>query len=123
MPAGARLARWAFGLAVVVQLVALYWPRPVEPGTTLPVDKLVHAAVFGAVLWTGGRAGVPVRPLVAVLAVHAAASEVVQGTLLDRDGNVPDALADLAGLVVAWFLLRRGRSGATPARAGGADRG
>ena len=123
MQARGRLARWAFGLAVVAQLVALYWPRPVETGTTLPVDKLVHAAIFGAVLWTGGRAGVPVRLLAAVLAVHAGLSEVVQGTLLDRDGNVPDALADLAGLVVAWILLRRGRSGATPARAGGPDRG
>ena len=116
-----RWVRWAFALAVVVQLVALYWPRPVETGTSLPVDKLVHAAVFGAVLWTGGRAGLPVRPLAAVLAVHAGVSEVVQGTLLDRDGNVPDALADLAGLVVAWLLLRRGRP--TPAHGGDADRG
>ena len=116
-----RWVRWAFALAVVVQLVALYWPRPVETGTSLPVDKLVHAAVFGAVLWTGGRAGLPVRPLAAVLAVHAGVSEVVQGTLLDRDGNVPDALADLAGLVAAWLLLRRGRP--TPAHGGDGHRG
>ena len=113
------LMRWLFALAVVAQLVALYWPRPVDPGTPLPVDKLVHAAIFGAVLWTGVRAGLPLRPLTAVLAVHAGVSEVVQGTMLDRDGNVPDALADLTGLVIAWLLLRR----ATPARTDAADRG
>ncbi|WP_088317585.1 hypothetical protein [Kineosporia sp. R_H_3] len=125
-------SRWAtsrtplFVLTVAVQLVVLYWPRPVSTGTSLPVDKLVHAAVFGAVLWAGARAGVAVRPLAAVLAVHAGLSEVVQGTLLDRDGNVPDALADLTGLLLAGLALRRwpaaGDGPATPADRGAADR-
>jgi VanZ family protein len=106
LPRGRVRLRWAwFGAAVVVQLVALYWPRPVEPGTALPIDKVVHALIFGAVLWTGVRAGLPARPLAAVLVGHAVASEVAQATLLDRDGNVADALADLAGLVVAWVAL------------------
>jgi hypothetical protein len=115
-----------FAVTVVVQLVVLYWPRPVSPGTSLPVDKLVHAAVFGAALWAGVRAGVPARPLAVLLAVHAGVSEVVQGTLLDRDGNVPDALADLTGLLIAGLALRRWPARddvpATPADHGAADR-
>ncbi|MBI4940568.1 MAG: hypothetical protein HY830_07475 [Actinobacteria bacterium] len=53
-------------------------------------------------------------------------SEVVQGTLLDRDGNVPDALADLTGLLLAGLVLRRwpvgGGGPATPADRGATDR-
>jgi VanZ family protein len=100
--------RLLFAGAVVAQLVALYWPRPVETGSTLPIDKVVHALIFGAVMWTGARAGLPPRPLAAVLAVHAGVSEVLQATVLDRDGNLPDAVADVAGIALAWALLAAG---------------
>lgn len=125
-PAGSRLRRGAFVVAVLVQLVVLYWPRPVSPGTDLPVDKPVHALIFGAVLWTGARAGLPVRPLAAVLVGHAVLSEVVQATLLDRTGDVLDALADLTGLALAGLALRRrsdrGAPGATQSSSGSGDR-
>jgi hypothetical protein len=94
--------RALFAVAVLAQLVALYWPRPVDPGRGLPWDKAVHMAIFGAVMWTGLRAGVRPLSLAAALAVHAGVSEVVQATLLDRDGNVPDAVADVTGVALGW---------------------
>jgi len=75
--------------------------------------RCVHAAIFGAVLWTGVRAGLRAWPLAAVLAVHAGVSEVVQATLLDRDGTPWDAVADLAGMALAGAALRRGGRRAT----------
>ncbi len=106
---GATGRRLLFALAVLAQLVALYWPRPVDPESSLPVDKLVHAAIFGAVLWTGVRVGLRPGLLAAVLAVHAGVSEVIQGTVLDRDGNVRDVLADLVGIGVVWLWVSRPR--------------
>jgi VanZ family protein len=118
--------RLIFAVAVVAQLVALYWPRPVQTGTSLPVDKVVHLAIFAAALWTGVRAGLRPRPLAAVLVVHAALSEVLQATLLDRDGNLADAAADVAGVALGWLLAVRGGGsrGAvdTPADEGAPDR-
>lgn len=125
-PAGRRVL---LGLAVLAQLVALYWPRPVDVGSGISLDKLVHATIFGAVLWTGVRAGLRPWPLAAVLAVHAGVSEVVQATLLDRDGNPWDAVADLAGLALAGAALRfegrrsTGAGASTPARALPGERG
>lgn len=125
-PAGRRAL---LALAVLAQLVALYWPRPVDVGSGISLDKLVHATIFGAVLWTGVRAGLPAWPLAAVLAVHAGVSEVVQATLLDRDGNPWDAVADLVGLALAGAALRAGgrRAAAAgprpPAEAVPGDRG
>ncbi len=108
-----RSASWpawtAFGLAVAVQLVALYWPRtPSEGG--LPIDKVVHAAIFGAVLWTGVRAGLPQWPLASVLVVHAAVSELIQHFFLaHRDGDWRDASADIAGVLIVTLFLWRPR--------------
>jgi VanZ family protein len=118
--------RGVFALTVLGQLVALYWPRPVEPGTALPLDKLVHVAIFGAVLWAGVRAGLRPGPLAAVLVVHAGLSEVVQSRFLERDGDVADAVADVIGVALAWLVTTRaGRpapAGDTPADGGAPDR-
>lgn len=103
---GGRRARAAFGAAVVVQLAVLYWPRVVGGPESVPhLDKAVHALVFAAVALTGVRAGLPVRPLVAVLAIHAGISEVVQGSLLAGRGADPwDCAADLAGTALGAVL-------------------
>lgn len=111
-PAGRRVL---LALAVLAQLVALYWPRPVEIGSGVSFDKLVHATIFGAVLWTGVRAGLDARWLAPLLVVHAGVSEVVQATLLDRDGSVADAVADVTGLAVAGLALRARRRRPDPA--------
>ena len=96
---------------VAVQLAVLYWPRTVSTPSGLPLDKLVHAAVFGAVLWTGVRAGLRRGPLVAVLLAHAVVSEVVQAALLPgRSGDPADVVADAAGVLLA-VLAVRGRRG------------
>jgi hypothetical protein len=96
-----------FSSAVVVQLVVLYVPRAPSTGG-LPIDKVVHAAIFGAVLWTGVRAGVRCGPLAVVLAVHAVVSELIQDFLLaNRDGDWTDSVADLTGVLIVTALLWR----------------
>ncbi len=103
--------------ALVVQLVVLYWPRPSVPGGLAGYDLLVHAVVFGAVAYPSLRAGLPAWAVAAVLVGHALLSEVLQWTVVPgRSGDVTDALADIAGVVVAvaawWWAeagTRRGR--------------
>lgn len=109
-----RGRRAAFAVALGVQLVLLYWPRAVSTGSGLPWDKLVHALVFGLVLWTGVRAGIPTRPWLVVSLVHAVLSEVLQGTLLpDRAGDPWDAVADVVGVLLAAALVARGARNVT----------
>ena len=91
---------------IAVQLVVLYAPR--APGTGgLPWDKLVHALVFGAVLWAGLRCGIRTGPLVAVLVAHAVISEVLQATALPhRSGDPLDVIADVTGVLLALVLAK-----------------
>jgi hypothetical protein len=98
-----------FGVALAVQLVALYAPRALSEGGGYELDKLVHAAIFAAVVWTGRRAGLPWRWVVLLSAVHAPLSEWAQSQFLPhRDGSVWDAVADLVGVGVgAWLPQRR----------------
>ena len=51
-PAG-RAAWWLFAVAVVANLLLLFWPR--SPGTAgIPhLDKAVHLVSFAFVTWTG----------------------------------------------------------------------
>jgi VanZ family protein len=108
----ARSNRWWFGLAVAVQLVALYAPRAPSEGGSQGLDKVVHAAIFAAVVWTARRAGIPLRWVVVVCAIHAPLSEWVQSHFLPhRDGSVLDALADLVGVAVGAALPTRRRTG------------
>ncbi len=96
-----------FAVAVVVQLVVLYAPRAVGPSAG-QADKLVHVAIFAFVAWAGVRAGLPVVPLVVVLAAHAVLSELVQSTLFDeRTGDPWDVVADLVGVGLGALLTRR----------------
>ncbi|GAA1903139.1 VanZ family protein [Lapillicoccus jejuensis] len=93
-------------VAVALQLAALYWPRVTIEGPTTWTDKLVHPAIFAlplvlVSLWWGRW-----RPVLLVLLVHAPVSELVQHYVLPhRDGDVLDALTDVAGLVVGLLVL------------------
>jgi hypothetical protein len=108
-PPSATANRAWFALAVGIHLAVLYWPRAPSTGG-IPIDKVVHAAIFGAVLWAGARAGVPIRPLTALLAVHAVVSELIQHYLLaGRSGDPTDTAADLLGVLIVTLLLRRRR--------------
>jgi hypothetical protein len=96
-----------FVLGVVVHLLVLYLPRAPSTGG-VPVDKLMHALVFGGVLWLGARAAVPLLPLTVVLCVHAVVSELIQYALLSHRSADPwDSIADLAGVLIVTLLLRR----------------
>jgi VanZ family protein len=96
-----------FAAVLIVQLVLLYWPRTTQPSGGLPWDKIVHALIFGLVMYTGVRAGLPWRAWLAVTLVHAGLSETLQHWLLpNRSGDVWDALADAVGAVVAAWIVR-----------------
>ena len=121
-----RPAWWLFAAAVSANLVLLFWPRVPGPPGTGQLDKVVHLLSFAFVMWSGARAGIPIRALVGVLAVHAVASEVIQHTLLPgRSGDAADVLADLAGIGGVVLALgaaswRDGRSGRERERDDGA---
>ena len=108
-PAGRRA--W-FALAVAVHLAVLYSPASPHEPRAIPIDKLVHLAIFGGVLVAGVLAGVRARPLAALLLVHAPVSELVQHLFLaHRDGSVGDAVADACGVLLGALLLARIRRG------------
>jgi len=101
--------RGIFGVALVVHLVALYTPKsPPLPSSVIGVDKLVHIALFAVVLYTGVRAGLPLRLLVPALLANAVVSELAQYLFLARrSGDVWDAVADAIGVGLAYLVLRR----------------
>lgn len=119
--AGSRAGFWrvALALAVAVNLVLLFWPRPASPGGLPGLDKVVHLATFASLALTGLRARLDARWLLPLLALHAVTSEVLQALLLSRrTGDPLDALADLAG-VLAGTVLARASWGSDGSRAGG----
>jgi VanZ family protein len=101
-------ARLLFGLAVLAQLVVLYAPGTATESFVLPhVDKVVHAAVFAAVVVAGRRMGLPLWPLAAVSVVQAVLSEAIQDTLVPaRSGDPVDIVADLAGITLGVLVSR-----------------
>jgi hypothetical protein len=102
--------RVAFAAGVVVQLVVLYVPRAPSTGG-LPIDKVVHAVIFGGVLWLGAGARLPLVPLGVLLCLHAVASELIQHFLLPgRSGDPADVAADLAGVLIVTLLVRAQRA-------------
>ncbi|MFC4555976.1 VanZ family protein [Georgenia faecalis] len=105
--------RALLALAVVVNLAALYAPSlPSTGATSVPgSDKVGHVLVFALLTAAGLFAGVPARWWVPLLVAHAVGSEVVQDLFLPRrSGDPRDALADLAGVAVGWWLGARLRT-------------
>ncbi len=114
------VARLLFAVSLAAHLLVLYTPAA-PPGGQPPwhADKVVHAAVFALVAWTGRRAGVPAGPLFGALIGHAFASELLQEALLPhRYGEIGDTVADLVGVVVGGVLPVSDR-GSSRAPAGG----
>jgi VanZ family protein len=100
--------RWLLVLAAAmfVQVLAVYSPGAPHGPEISGLDKLVHLLLFAAPTFAGLAAGLRPRWLLALLAIHAPLSEVVQWAgLPNRDGDVWDALADLTGVLVAWLLF------------------
>lgn len=101
-------------MAVVVQLLALYWPVVTVEGPATWTDKVVHLLVFAVPTYAVGWALGSARTAAVVFATHAPVSELVQHYVLPgRSGDVWDAVVDLvavalgAGAVVVGARLRR----------------
>jgi hypothetical protein len=116
-PAASR--RVVLGALLVVHLTILYAPSAGDAQLFPYVDKVVHLATFASVTWAGLWVGLRARWWVPLMAGHAVVSELVQHSLLPhRDGDVGDAVADLAGvllgvLAASWLARaswRRDRS-------------
>lgn len=103
-----RSWRLGFALALLIQIWALYTPRP--PGVDgggLPLDKVAHVGLFLIVTWLGLRAGIPRRWLVPLMMLQAAGSELAQLYLLpSRGGDWADFAADVIGITLALLLHR-----------------
>jgi len=105
-----RTALVAFVVLVVLQVVALYWPRIEVQGPVTWSDKVVHVMLFLLPVVAGLVAGLRPLYVVGAMAVHAPVSELVQHYLLPhRSGDVGDAVADLAGVVLGVTLVVVGR--------------
>ena len=106
-----RRAVWVFVVLLVTHLAALYWPRVDIVGPVTWGDKVVHVLLFLAPTVAGLLAGVRPALLVALLALHAPVSELLQDHLLpNRTGDAWDAVADLGGVVLGVTSVVVGRA-------------
>ncbi len=98
------LWRLAFGVALGVQLIAVYSPHGLAgPGIT-GLDKVVHVSIFFAPSLALLMMGIRARWALGILALHAPFSELIQHFFLpERSGDVFDVLADLSGVALGWF--------------------
>ena len=93
-------------VAVVAQLVVLYWPVVTVEGPVSWTDKVVHLLVFAVPTYAVGRALRSVRAAVLVFAIHAPVSELVQHFLMPgRSGDGWDVVLDLVGVAVGAAAL------------------
>jgi VanZ family protein len=101
----------AFVGLVVVQLLAVYWPRVDVQGPVTWTDKVVHVLLFLLPTVAGLVAGLRPAWVVGLIALHAPVSELVQHFVLpNRSGDVWDAVADLSGVVLGVTLVVVGRA-------------
>jgi len=106
-----RTAAVVFAVLLVAHLAALYWPRVDLQGPVTWSDKVAHLLLFLAPTVAGLLAGVRPAYLVALLALHAPVSELLQHYLLPhRSGDAWDAVADLSGVVLGVTSVVVGRA-------------
>ena len=103
--------RWAFGVAMAVQLIVLYAPRAPAGPHVNGFDKVIHLSIFAAPVFAALMMGIRARWALVVLALHAPISELVQHFALPhRSGDVFDAIADLSGVLlggIAYVVWNR----------------
>jgi hypothetical protein len=93
--------RWALGVALAVQLIALYAPDAPGAPEINGLDKVIHVFIFAAPAFAALMVGVRARWALGILAVHAPISELIQAVVIPhRAGDVIDVVADLGGLVL-----------------------
>jgi VanZ family protein len=101
LPGGIALWRTALGLAVAVQLIAVYSPSGVSGPQMAGLDKVVHVSIFAAPALAALMAGISAPWALGILAVHAPVSELIQHFVLSsRDGDVVDVIADFCGVAL-----------------------
>ncbi|MEP7016502.1 MAG: VanZ family protein [Actinomycetota bacterium] len=93
--------RWAFGVAMGVQLIVLYAPSAPAGPPVNGFDKVVHLFIFAAPVFAALMVGIRARWALVILALHAPISELIQHFVLShRSGDVFDAIADLSGVLL-----------------------
>lgn len=111
---GRTWAGLAFWSALVLMTLAALWPIAIAPPVS-HADKLVHLlayAVLGTLarfagLWRPGTGGGLARWLAPFcLGLHGLGIEIAQGFLPPRQTSWADAVANGAGLLLAWLLAR-----------------
>ena len=99
-----QLARSVFALLLGISLAMFLTPGDDVPQDG-PNDKVVHALIFVALAVAGRWARIPWVALGIGLAAYAAVTEILQATLpINRDGNLPDLLADVVGIAIGLLL-------------------
>jgi hypothetical protein len=99
-----RLWRLAFGVALAVQLIALYAPRGPAGPQISGLDKVVHVLLFAAPAFAALMVGIRARWALGVLVLHAPVSELIQHFVLPhRSGDVLDVVADISGLALGGW--------------------
>lgn len=89
------------GLAITF-LMGVILPMPGGPGGSASNnDKLLHVAVFFALALIGVVGRYERLWLIAVLMVHGAAIEILQGFNRSRSADIYDFLADILGIMLA----------------------
>jgi uncharacterized membrane protein AbrB (regulator of aidB expression) len=92
-------------VAVVVNVLVLYWPRHVSQGGIPYIDKVVHVTIFAVVAIAGMRARVPLAWLIGLLVAQAVGSELIQHWfLVNRTGDPADVAADLVGVALGVLI-------------------
>ncbi|MCE6993873.1 VanZ family protein [Saccharothrix sp. S26] len=96
-----------FVVAASLSVIVLFTPASGVPTAPPGTDKVVHFLLFALLMATGTYARLPSGPLAIVLLGYAAVSEVLQWliTVLNRSGDVLDALVDVAGVAVAYLVV------------------
>lgn len=108
---GRRFVAVLAGIAVAVQLVALYWPVVAIEGPVSWTDKAGHVVLFAVPTYAVGLALGRITPVALVFAAHALVSELIQHLALPhRSGDPWDVAADLTGVGLGVLALVAGRA-------------
>ena len=101
---------------VLLSLPVLFWPSPAGSAVALPgADKAVHTGLFLLLAGTAALRFGAVGRVLALVLVYAVVSELAQaGLLAERSGDAWDVLADGAGALAGWLLVRRREAAARP---------
>jgi VanZ family protein len=91
----------ALGVALAIQLIAVYAPHSPGGPEIKGLDKLIHVSIFAAPTLAALMVGIRGRWALGMLAAHAPVSELIQHFVLPaREGDVFDVIADLSGVAL-----------------------